>query len=96
MQPSTLGRGTPRDLTRAKGPLQVVVLGAGKIGRTIAVMLHDSGDYRVSLVDNDARRSTACRAPSPCARGTRPSRALAPHCWPVPMPCSMRCRSTPR
>ncbi|MGO4326981.1 saccharopine dehydrogenase C-terminal domain-containing protein [Cupriavidus sp. 2TAF22] len=34
-------------------PLRVVVLGAGKIGRTIAVMLHDSGDYRVTLVDRE-------------------------------------------
>jgi len=34
-------------------PLRVVVLGAGKIGRTIAAMLHDSGDYRVTLVDRD-------------------------------------------
>ncbi len=37
-------------------PWQVVVLGAGKIGRTIAAMLHDSGDYRVRLVDRDAAR----------------------------------------
>ncbi|WP_420994394.1 saccharopine dehydrogenase C-terminal domain-containing protein [Cupriavidus sp. 30B13] len=34
-------------------PLRVVVLGAGKIGRTIAAMLHDSGDYSVMLVDRD-------------------------------------------
>ena len=34
-------------------PMRVVVLGAGKIGRTIAVMLHDSGDYRVTLVDRE-------------------------------------------
>ncbi|EHP39068.1 saccharopine dehydrogenase/saccharopine reductase [Cupriavidus basilensis OR16] len=34
-------------------PMPVVVLGAGKIGRTIAVMLHDSGDYRVTLVDRE-------------------------------------------
>lgn len=76
MQPSTLGRGSPRDLTRAKGPLQVVVLGAGKIGRTIAAMLHDSGDYRVSLVDNDARhldglpRAITVRAGDPTEPGT--------------------------
>ncbi|CAG2159901.1 saccharopine dehydrogenase C-terminal domain-containing protein [Cupriavidus numazuensis] len=76
MQPSTLGRGTPRDLTRASGPLQVVVLGAGKIGRTIAAMLHDSGDYRVCLVDNDARRldglprAITVRAGDPTEPGT--------------------------
>ncbi|WP_454723309.1 MULTISPECIES: saccharopine dehydrogenase C-terminal domain-containing protein [Cupriavidus] len=38
---------------RAPFPLRVVVLGAGKIGRTIAAMLLDSGDYRVTLVDRD-------------------------------------------
>lgn len=34
-------------------PLPVTVLGAGKIGRTIAAMLQDSGDYTVKLVDRD-------------------------------------------
>ena len=40
--------------------------------------------------------STACHAASPCARATRPSRAPVPRCWPAPMPCSTRCRSTLR
>lgn len=43
---------TPTRVAR-QTPLRVVVLGAGKIGRTIAVMLHDSGDYRVTLVDRE-------------------------------------------
>jgi len=76
MKPSNLGRGAPQDLARAGRPLQVVVLGAGKIGRAIAVMLHDSSDYRVSLVDNDARRldglprAIAVRAGDPTEPGT--------------------------
>ncbi|QET03514.1 saccharopine dehydrogenase family protein [Cupriavidus pauculus] len=42
--------------TSISRPFPVVVLGAGNIGRTIATMLHDTGDYRVTLVDRDARR----------------------------------------
>ena len=56
MQASTLGPASVRDLTLAPRPLSVVVLGAGKIGRVIATMLADSGDYRVCLVDHDAHR----------------------------------------
>lgn len=76
MQPSTLGNATARDLRSAPRPLRVVVLGAGKIGRTIATMLHDSGDYRVTLVDCDARRldglprTIAVRAGDPTEPGT--------------------------
>lgn len=44
--------GMPTSGTR-RAPMRVVVLGAGKIGRTIAVMLHDSGDYHVTLVDRE-------------------------------------------
>ncbi|WP_066734079.1 saccharopine dehydrogenase family protein [Cupriavidus sp. D384] len=56
MQASTLGPASVRDLTLAPRPLSVVVLGAGKIGRVIATMLADTGDYRVCLVDHDAHR----------------------------------------
>lgn len=55
MQPSTLARPS-HDLSHR--PVPVVVLGAGNIGRIIAAMLHDSGDYRVTLVDRDAQRLT--------------------------------------
>ncbi|WP_354681492.1 saccharopine dehydrogenase C-terminal domain-containing protein [Cupriavidus plantarum] len=43
-------------LTSTLRPTPVVVLGAGNIGRIIATMLHDTGDYRVTLVDRDASR----------------------------------------
>jgi len=56
MQASTLGPAAVRDLTLAPRPLSVVVLGAGKIGRVIAAMLANTGDYRVCLVDHDAHR----------------------------------------
>ncbi|TXI80276.1 MAG: saccharopine dehydrogenase family protein [Cupriavidus sp.] len=75
MQPSTLAR-APRDLSPLPRPLPVVVLGAGKIGRTIAMLLHASGDYRVTVVDHDARRldglphEIAVRAGDPTEPGT--------------------------
>jgi len=50
-------------------PWQVVVLGAGKIGRTIAIMLHDSGDYRVRLVDRDPARLQGLPAGIACEPG---------------------------
>jgi saccharopine dehydrogenase-like NADP-dependent oxidoreductase len=37
----------------------VVVMGAGKIGSTIAMMLAHSGDYSVTLADHDARQLAA-------------------------------------
>ncbi len=76
MQPSTLGHAAAPDLRNAPRPLRVVVLGAGKIGRTIATMLHDSGDYRVTLVDCDATRldglprAITVRAGDPTEAGT--------------------------
>ncbi|RZT32395.1 saccharopine dehydrogenase family protein [Cupriavidus agavae] len=57
-------------------PLSVVVLGAGKIGRVMAAMLADAGDYRVCLVDHDAHRldglprGIAVRAGDPTEPGT--------------------------
>ena len=33
--------------------MRVVLLGAGHIGRTIARLLAESGDYRVTLVDKN-------------------------------------------
>src|SRR5207253_10445217 len=46
-----------RPIARAgAAPARVVVLGAGKIGRTIAAMLHASADYAVTLVDCEAAR----------------------------------------
>lgn len=35
-------------------PFPVTVLGAGKIGRTIAAMLHGTGDYAVTVADRDS------------------------------------------
>ena len=76
MQASTLGPASVRDLTLAPRPLSVVVLGAGKIGRVIATMLADSGDYRVCLVDHDAHRldgvprGITVRAGDPAEPGT--------------------------
>lgn len=75
MQPSNLGP-APTPLADAPRPLSVVVLGAGNIGRAISTMLHDSGDYRVTLVDHDARRldglpaGIAVRAGDPTEPGT--------------------------
>lgn len=56
MQASTLGPAAVHDLTLVPRPLSVVVLGAGKIGRVMATMLANTGDYRVCLVDRDAHR----------------------------------------
>jgi saccharopine dehydrogenase-like NADP-dependent oxidoreductase len=76
MQPSNLGPGAARDLTQSPRPLSVVVLGAGKIGRVIATMLADTGDYRVCLVDHDPHRldglprQIAVRAGDPTEPGT--------------------------
>jgi saccharopine dehydrogenase-like NADP-dependent oxidoreductase len=56
---------------------QVVVLGTGKIGRTVAAMLHASGDYAVTVVDRDPARLTdlpagvATRVGDPCDAGQR-------------------------
>lgn len=36
----------------------IIILGAGKIGETIAKFLHASGDYDVCIADNDAARLT--------------------------------------
>jgi len=75
MQPSTLGPAST-SLVDAPRPIAVVVLGAGNIGRTIATMLHESGDYRVTLVDHDARRldglpaAITVRAGDPTEPGT--------------------------
>ena len=32
----------------------ILVIGAGKIGSTIADMLHETGDYRVTVADSSA------------------------------------------
>ncbi|MEN9544288.1 MAG: hypothetical protein RLZZ598_1121, partial [Pseudomonadota bacterium] len=34
--------------------MKIVLLGAGHIGRTIASLLRDSGDYQVTVVDRCA------------------------------------------
>lgn len=39
----------------------IVVVGAGKIGSAIALMLADTGDYRVTIVDRDAELAGAAR-----------------------------------
>ena len=39
---------------------KIVVVGAGKIGSTIALMLAESGDYHVVLADRDPARLAAC------------------------------------
>lgn len=54
---------------------QVVVLGTGKIGRTIAAMLHATGDYAVTVVDRDPGQldglpaGVAARVGDPCDAG---------------------------
>lgn len=44
-------------------PWPVAVIGAGKIGRTIAAMLSASGDYRVTVADRDAGALAAAVRP---------------------------------
>lgn len=41
--------------------MKVTLLGAGRIGATIARLLHDSGDYDVLLVDHDAESLAAAK-----------------------------------
>ena len=38
---------------------EIVVVGAGKIGSTIAEMLAETGDYRVTVVDRSAAQLAA-------------------------------------
>ncbi len=47
---------------------RVLLLGAGKIGRMIARLLVDSGDYHVLVADASAERWTASRSGSACRR----------------------------
>lgn len=69
------------------GPRAVVVLGAGKIGRTIARMLHGTGDYAVTVVDRDAPQlagmpaGIAVRQADPTAAGA--CAALLDGAWAV-------------
>jgi len=43
---------------------EIVVVGAGKIGSTIATMLAETGDYRVTLVDRSAVQFSALDLPA--------------------------------
>jgi len=47
----------------------LILLGAGKIGETIAHLLHHSGDYALTVADHDPARRSARGAPDP---GRRP------------------------
>ena len=40
---------------------RLTLVGAGKIGEAIALLLHDTGDYRVTVVDEDATRLSPFR-----------------------------------
>ncbi|VVD66456.1 saccharopine dehydrogenase family protein [Pandoraea terrigena] len=40
---------------------KIALLGAGHIGQTIARLLHDSGDYRVTVFDRNAQAATVVR-----------------------------------
>ncbi|TIP00195.1 MAG: saccharopine dehydrogenase family protein, partial [Mesorhizobium sp.] len=42
----------------------IVVVGAGKIGSTIAEMLTTTGDYRVTVVDRSAAQLAAAELPA--------------------------------
>ncbi|OWK18725.1 hypothetical protein AJ88_01000 [Mesorhizobium amorphae CCBAU 01583] len=46
---------------------KIVVVGAGKIGSTIAEMLAATGDYHVTLVDRAAAQLTAAELPATVA-----------------------------
>ncbi|TIT43923.1 MAG: FAD-dependent oxidoreductase, partial [Mesorhizobium sp.] len=43
---------------------KIVIVGAGKIGSTIAEMLAETGDYQVTLVDRSAAQLTAAEVPA--------------------------------
>jgi saccharopine dehydrogenase-like NADP-dependent oxidoreductase len=49
--------------------MRVIVLGAGKIGRTITKMLSDTGDYEVVVADVQASSVERARAKAPRAEG---------------------------
>ena len=69
---------------------EIVVIGAGKIGSTIADMLAGSGDYQVTVVDQSAAQLEALEVIG--AVGTRQldiaRRAGWKRCWPENLPCS--------
>ena len=73
---------------------KIVVVGAGKIGSTIAEMLADTGDYHVTLVDRSAAQLAAAELPAAVAdAGTRhrstPARSKRR------LPASSRCSAPP-
>jgi saccharopine dehydrogenase-like NADP-dependent oxidoreductase len=51
--------------------MRIALLGAGHIGQTIARLLHDSGDYRVTVVDQDRDTLARLAAQRPGALATR-------------------------
>ena len=70
---------------------KIVVVGAGKIGSTIAEMLADTGDYDVTVVDRSPTQLAAAELPPAVdTRGARHrrSRRAATRCWPASSPCS--------
>jgi saccharopine dehydrogenase-like NADP-dependent oxidoreductase len=62
-------RGLPRSETPERKPAmkEIAVVGAGKIGSTIAEMLAGTGDYHVTLVDRSAAQFAACDLPAAVA-----------------------------
>src|ERR1051325_2625477 len=47
---------------------KILVLGAGKIGRTVAKLLSRTGDYDVAVADSDAAALARVRQKAPLAR----------------------------
>ena len=69
---------------------KIVVVGAGKIGSTIAEMLADTGDYHVTVVDRAAAQLDApnCRqARRRRWNSTSPPPARSKRRWPANSPC---------
>lgn len=56
---------------------QVLLLGAGQIGQTIADMLGSSGDYQVTVADNDQARLDAIKAASTLKLDVTDANAIA-------------------
>ncbi len=71
----------------------VVVIGAGKIGATVAQLLAATGDYQVTLADRSPEVLAAATAASAFARWRRMSRT-APS-WSICSTGSLRCSMPP-
>src|SRR5438552_3518495 len=62
--PLTAQRFGPKAFVRDRIMKKIIVVGAGKIGSTIAGMLADTGDYHVTVVDRAAAQLAAAELPA--------------------------------